>query len=109
MVKLVEFAQPIDDNLPFDVVDDVKAFILNDKDFYRRTYYPSMCDLQKQMKKGKMSTKTLLPVVDKACDSYCSKFNVTKNAKNLLDKSEKLDLIQRLIADERENLEKGEF
>lgn len=108
-MRIDEFATKIDDNLPYDVVDDVKAFILNDKDFYRRTYYPSMCKLQDQMKQGKMSPKTLFPVVDKACESYCSKFNIPKHPSKLLDKTEKIELIQRLIAAERDNLEKGEF
>jgi hypothetical protein len=108
-MRIDEFATKIDDGLPYDVIDDIKEFILNDKDFYRRTYYPHMCMLQKDMKKGNMSTKTLFPVVEKACESYCSTFNIPKDPKTLLDKSEKVELIQRLIADERKNLEKGEF
>jgi|SaaInl0LU_22_DNA_1037365.scaffolds.fasta_scaffold19481_4 hypothetical protein len=108
-MRIDEFAVPTDDSMPYDVVDDVKSFILNDKDFYRRTYYPSMCKLQDEMKKGNMSPKTLFPVVDQACEKYCNKFNIDKQPKNLLDKSEKVELIQRLIADERENLEKGDF
>jgi hypothetical protein len=108
-MRIDEFATKIDDSLPYDVVDDVKAYILNDKDFYRRYYYPGMCKLQDQMKSGKMSPKTLFPVVDKACEGYCSKFKINKSPQDLLDKTEKLELIQRLVSDERENLEKGEF
>ena len=108
-MRIDEFAPKVNNNLPYDVVDDVKSYILNDKDFYRRSYYPAMCKMQAQMKSGKISPLTLAPVIDKACAGYCSKFNIPKEPKDLLDKSEKVELIQRLIADERENLEKGEF
>ena len=108
-MRIDEFAQPTDDSLPYDVVDDVKAYMINDKDFYRRSLYPAMCKVQAQMKSGKMSPLTLAPVIDKACEGYCSKFNIPKDPKSLLDKSEKVELINRIIADERENLEKGEF
>jgi len=108
-MRIDEFSTKIDDSLPFDVIDDVKAYMLNDKDFYRRSYYPAMCKLQDQMKSGKLSPLTLAPVIDKACEGYCSKFNIPKQPNKLLDKSEKVELMQRLIADERENLEKGEF
>ena len=108
-MRIDEFSTKIDDGLPYDVIDDVKAYMLNDKDFYRRHYYPGMCKLQDQMKSGKMSPLTLAPVIDKACEGYCSKFNIPKDPKSLLDKSEKVELVQRLIADERENLEKGDF
>ena len=108
-MRIDEFATKIDDSLPYDVVDDVKTYMLNDKDFYRRSLYPAMCKLQDQIKSGKMSPLTLAPVIDKACEGYCSKFNIPKDPKDLLDKSEKVELMQRLIADERENLEKGEF
>jgi hypothetical protein len=108
-MRIDEFAQPTDDSLPYDVVDDVKAYMINDKDFYRRSLYPAMCKVQDQMKSGKMSPLTLAPVIDKACEGYCSKFNIPKDPKSLLDKSEKVELINRIIADERENLEKGDF
>ena len=108
-MRLDEFSKPIDNKLPYDVVDDVKAFVLNDKDFYRRHYYPAMCKMQDQIKSGKLSPLTLAPVIDKACSAYCSKFNINKDPKELLDKTEKKELISRLVNDEKENLEKGEF
>ena len=37
------------------------------------------------------------------------KFKINKSPQDLLDKTEKVELIQRLISDERENLEKGDF
>jgi hypothetical protein len=108
-MRIDEFATKMDDSLPYDVVDDIKSYMLNDKDFYRRHYFPSMCKMQDQMKSGKMSPLTLAPVIDKACEGYCSKYNIPKDPKSLLDKTEKVELIQRLVADERENLEKGDF
>jgi hypothetical protein len=108
-MRIDEFSDKVDDSLPYDVVDDVKAFILNDKDFYRRTYYPKMCSLQDDMKNGNFSPLTLAPVINKACEQYVTKFKVNKDPKDLLDKTEKQELISRLLADEKENLEKGDF
>lgn len=40
------FDQPIDDKLPFDVVDDVCVFMRNDPMFYRKSFFPAIKRMQ---------------------------------------------------------------
>ena len=41
-MRIDEFAQPMDDKLPFDVVDDVAIFMRNDPMFYRKSLFPAI-------------------------------------------------------------------
>ena len=47
MVKINEFYdQPIDDSLPYNVVDDVCIFMRNDPMFYRKSFFPAIKRMQ---------------------------------------------------------------
>jgi len=75
MVRIVEFVQ----ELPFDITDDIKAYMQNDKLFYRKHYYPSMCTLQSEIQKEKFDANArLMPMIEKGCDAYNEKYDISK-------------------------------
>lgn len=113
MVKINEFIEePLvkkeDEKLPFDVSEDLIVFMRNDPMFYRKHLYPKLVDVQEAVKNGgKYNKKSLLPVIERAIQEYVSKFNIKKLPEELLNNSEKMDCINRLLTDEKDNFKKG--
>lgn len=114
MVKVNEIDQyapkPEDSKLPFDVAEDLIVFMRNDPMFYRRHLYPSLVDVQETVKAGKKFNKrNLIPVIEKAIDSYVKKFNIKKLPEEILSDAEKMDCVSKILKDEAENFRKGEY
>ena len=55
------------------------------------------------------ANKMLGPVVDKACEGYCQKFNVGRTPADLFDLKDRQALIQRLYSEEMENIKQGAY
>ena len=62
-MRLNEFTDK--EELPFDVVDDTLVFMRNDPIFYRKYYYPSVCELADCQRAGKDADpkKYLIPML----------------------------------------------
>ena len=107
MVRLVEFETK---ELPFDIVEDMKIFMRNDKDFYRRHYMPCMVDLQKKVKaKDSNFFPALKPMVEAACAMYNSKYNVCRDPKELLTLDDTKMLMSSICREEMDRLRNGEY
>lgn len=114
-MKIIEFFDQkqvqnlkIGSELPYNVVEDLCIYMQNDPSFYRKNLYPAMLDVQESVKNGgKYNKKLLLPVIEKAIQSYVNKFNIKKRPQDLLLPEEKMDCINRLLKNEVENFRKG--
>lgn len=111
MVKLNEITDYEEtQKLPFDVAEDLIVFMQNDPMFYRKTLYPAMVDAQETTKKGKkISKKSFIPIIDQAINIYVNRYNIDMPPEEVLNDQEKLECISRLLADEAENFQKGEY
>ncbi len=100
----------MDESLPWDVVEDLAVFMRNDPTFYRRHLYPTMIDVQEAVKNGgKYNKKSMLPIVDRAIESYIKKFEIKKRPEDLLTDSEKMSLVNSILKAEAENFRKGSY
>jgi hypothetical protein len=98
------------EELPFDIVEDMKVFMLNDKDFYRRHYLPTMVELQKKIKTGETKVGAELnPMILQACKMYNSKYNVKRTPDELLDNTTKKALMASIMKDELGKLRKEDY
>lgn len=112
MVKIVEFFdQKVDDELSFNVVEDLSIYMRNNPMFYRKYYYPSVLKLKEHFEKQKQISPNnlFLPVIEKAVDKYCREFNLGKRPNNLLNDQEKKDLIQKIYEEEMANIKEGKY
>ena len=58
MVKLVEFSEDkYEQDLGFNVVEDLCQHMRNDPIFYRKMYYPTMATMQDKLKKASQLIK----------------------------------------------------
>ena len=100
----------IGSEMPYNVVDDLCIYMRQDPEFYRTSLYPAMIDVQEAVKGGgKYNKKNMLPVVEKAIAQYIKKFEIQKRPQDLLQDSEKMECITKLLKDEVESLRKGDY
>ena len=110
-MRIDEFSQPIDDTLPFDVVDDLAIFMRNDPMFYRKSLFPAIMNMKDCNDKGEKydAPNSLMPVINKATESYCKSFNIDRRPEQLLSNEEKKLLLNKIYSEEMTNIRKGAY
>lgn len=109
-MKILEFHHS-NDKMNFDVVDDAIVFMRNDPMFYRQEYYPRMCKLADRHRAGKKTdpVKLFSPMVEKGCDMYTKKYNLSPSSNDLFRQQERNDIIRRLYQEEMKAIAGGEY
>ena len=98
-------------DLGFNVIEDLCQHMRNDPIFYRKMYYPTMATMQDKLKKGEPidQRQHMEPMVDKACQHYCSKYDIPKRPEELLSDEDKTAIIEKIYGDEMEMIRDGEY
>lgn len=102
MVKILEVTENNallnTQNIDFDPGKDLVIYMQNDPMFYRKHLYPVMIDYENSKKNNQeFNTRSLLPVVGKAINLYCKKFNMMQDPKELFTKAIISQIIQDLL------------
>lgn len=110
-MKIFEVDNKLAQELPFDVVDDIHVFMKNDKDFYRKMYYPVIMKIHDAHKSGKNcpSKKMIGNIVKPACGKYCKQYGIPKKADELLSDDQINDLVERIYSEEMAEIRKGGY
>jgi len=111
MVKAVDFAGLQDDQMPYDLVDDLVIFMRNDPKFYRKNYFPTMAKASDMHSKGSNidPVTLMMPMVDKACNSYCKQYNIPKSPDRLFKAEDRKSACNKVYEEELPFIEKGEY
>jgi len=109
-MRIDEFAQPTNDNLPYDVVDDVSVYMRNDPMFYRKKLFPAIMRMKDMHSKGKNvdATDALGDVCDEAMGRYCSKFKLGSKENIFKDEDRGL-LINKVFGEEMKMIKDGQY
>lgn len=106
----IDDLEQINDELPFDVIDDITVFMRNDPMFYRKEFFPLVMQMKGLKESDKpINSKLFMPMIKKATEQYCKKFNIPKRPEDLLDADEQRSLIQKIYAEEMTNIKKGAY
>jgi hypothetical protein len=107
----IEVSTEESEDLPFDIVEDLFVFMKNDPMFYRRMYFPTMAKIADAMQANKKVDfkKAVQPMVERAVDIYCKKFDLPKSTKKMFTDEHRSNLIDRIQSEETENIEQGEY
>jgi hypothetical protein len=116
-MKIVEFFDQKDikdlkvgEELPYNVVEDLCIYMQNDPSFYRSHLYPVLVDVQEAVKNGgKYNKRKMIPTVEYAISEYIKKFDIKKRPQDLLQDSEKIECVNKILKNEMENFRKGEY
>jgi len=109
-MRIDEFTQPIDDSLPFDVVDDVAVYMRNDPMFYRKQLFPAIMKMKDRHAAGKScdANECLGEVCSRAMESYCNKFKLG-SMKNIFKDEDKGLLINKVFGEEMKMIKDGQY
>lgn len=100
----------IGDQLPYDVVEDLKIYMTQDNNFYRKNLFPHMSEVQAAVNAGgKYNKKMLLPAVEKAIPEYLQKFGIKKRPQDFMDDAQKMECISSILKDEMDNFREGKY
>ena len=114
-MKITEFINSEHDDkktdLGFNVPEDLHIHMKNDPMLYRKQYYPRIAKLQDTLKRGEPVDvkKELLPMIAKAKDHYCAKYNLPKRPEDLMHDEEVDALIEKIYGEEMELISKGDY
>ena len=96
--------------LPWNMVDDLIIFMKNENNFYRRKLYPVLVNVQETLHNGgKFNKRDLIPIIDEAIKAYINKFEINKRPEDMMSPAEKMECIDKLLNDEKENFRNGEY
>tara|TARA_B110000503_G_scaffold31248_1_gene50459 strand:+ start:27 stop:356 length:330 start_codon:yes stop_codon:yes gene_type:complete len=109
-MRIDEFAAPMNDRLPFDVVDDVTIFMRNDPMFYRKQLFPAIMKMKDRHDAGKpcVAEDCLSEVCSRAMESYCSKFQLG-SMENVFKDEDKGLIINKVFGEEMKQIKDGQY
>jgi hypothetical protein len=90
------FDRTPNDDLPYDVIEDVHFHMIDDDAFYRKHYLPCM-DQVKKTKDENTIKEIVSSMIDKCLNHYCLKYDMDQLPKDMLSDEEKSDLYTRVI------------
>jgi len=110
-MKLDDLKQRANEDIPFDVVDDLAIFMRNDPMFYRKTFFPAMADASDKLERGEAIDPVIMlkPVVDKGVKSYCKKYIKDRRSEDIFTDDDKSACVKKIHAEEMPNIEKGMY
>ena len=110
-MRLDDLKKGQNEDIPFDVVDDLAIFMRNDPMFYRKTFFPAMADASDKLERGEAIDPAIIikPVVDKGVKSYCGKYVKNKRAEDIFTDEDKKACVDKLCTEEMPNIEKGMY
>ena len=112
MVKIVEFTNRDTENqLPFNVAEDVHVYMKNDPMFYRKHYFPCMAKMAEMHRAGKAfnMAQTIKPVIKRAAEGYCKRYNMPMPAATLFREEDENELVERICSEEMDRIKQGEY
>ena len=109
-MRIDEFAGPMDDSLPYDVVDDVAIYMRNDPMFYRKKLFPVIMRMKDMHKNGDKidPDKELGKTCDEAIHAYCKKFDLG-TPKNIFKDEDRGLLVNKLFGEEMKMIKDGQY
>jgi len=110
-MKLVEFTNPQENKLNFDVVDDVIVFMRNDPQFYRKSFFPTMSKIADMHRAGQdvNPQECMSGMIENALNSYCKTFKVADIPDEIFTQDDRSSIIDRVFSEEMEQIKKGEY
>jgi len=72
--------------------------------------YPLLLDVQEVVAGGgKYNKKNFIPIIEIAIKQYVKKFNINRRPETVMSPADKMECVNKLLADEVENLRAGEY
>ena len=109
-MRIDELANIEEPKLNFDIVDDLHIFMRNDPMFYRKEYFPCMCEMSKCLGEDQFNpAKYVLPLNSKGLNHYCKKYNLAKFPDEILSLEDRKNLAHKIMSEEMPAIREGDY
>jgi hypothetical protein len=109
-MRIDEFTNRDEMQLPFDVVDDALVFMRNDPQFYRKNYFPVTANMADTVRAGKdIDRKQIGSMVDSGINSYCKKYNIARKPADVFTLEDREAIIEKICSEELKEIEGGSY
>ena len=100
--------------LDSDAVNELKQYMLNNEELYRRRFVPIIYNIQRKIKNGtynhELAPKLWMYLVDAAAVEYVKEFGTPdQDVKDMFPKEIRTDVAQQIADQEYENIQAGEY
>jgi hypothetical protein len=111
MVKILEFHEPINTGLNFDIVDDTCVHMRNDPMFYRKEYFPAIAQIADMQREGTNDNPQdiLMPMIEKGITDYCTKYKIARHPDEIFRDDDRKAIFDKIYKEEMKQIEKGEY
>lgn len=93
-----------------DLLDDLKFFMENDPQFYRRVMFPLILKIKKHVKSGgKCKDNIFRSCIDSAVHTYCQKFRIPGNEKSVFTDVDRDKLARQIFGQEIDRIHQGVY
>ena len=111
MVRAVQFIKEAVDS---DAMNELKLYISNDEELYRRSFMPIIANLKKKMDKGtynhELAPRLWLYLVDAAARKYVNEFgSPDQDVKDMFPKELRMEIAKTLADEEYAKIQAGEY
>jgi hypothetical protein len=111
-INEIEDIDELDPNapLPWDMVEDLIAYMKNESGFYRKHLYPMLLNVQEAVANGgEYNKKEFIPLIDTAIKQYVKKYEIDRRPETIMTPAQKMECVDKLLTDEVENFRTGEY
>ena len=111
MVRAVQFIKEAVDS---DAMNELKLFINNDEDLYRKKFMPIIANIKRKIKRGvynhEMALKLWMYLVDEAARKYVKEFGSSdQDVADMFPKELRQQIAKDMADEEQEKIEAGEY
>jgi len=107
----IEDLEAMNQELSFNLVDDMAIYMRNDPNFYRKSFFPALQRMKEMYHKGEEydPAKELGPMVNKAAKNYCKKFKIPRRPEDLFGDDDQQELIKKIYSEEMANIKQDVY
>ncbi len=111
MVRAVQFIKEAVDS---DAMNELKLYINNNEDLYRKKFMPIIANIKRKIKRGvynhEMAPKLWMYLVDEAAVQYVDEFgSPDQDVKDMFPKELRMEIAKQLADEELDNIKAGEY
>ena len=106
--------QFINEAVDSDAMNELKLFINNDEDLYRKQFMPIIANIKRKIKRGvynhEMAPKLWMYLVDEAARKYVKEFgSPDQDVKDMFPKELRMEIAKDLADEEFDKIKAGEY
>ena len=109
--EVTDLDQKDNNDLGFDLVDDVVVWMRNDAQFYRKELFPAMSKIADLHRAGKDidRKKYLGPVIEKGINYYCATYDLGRSSEEVFTQTDRDEVLDKIFGEGLDDIKQGDY